>query len=90
MSPKELNLEDIRRSCLNCGNKHYNHKPCCDDVLCVSDIMREVGRLKQYIEKLKAELSNVIVWIEKQEEAQPKTTIVGLSQTKQAVEDILK
>jgi len=56
MEPKELRLEGVRRSCTMCGNKHFNHKPCCDKAYCVSDLMRDKSNLEKENEFLKDEV----------------------------------
>lgn len=50
---KEWKLEDIRRSCLRCGNMHFNHSPCCDNPFCVSDLMRQESNLQREHRDLK-------------------------------------
>lgn len=51
---KNHRIEDIRRSCLNCGWQHYNHDPCCSNPLCVSDIEKENKKLKNLCISYKA------------------------------------
>lgn len=43
---KERRLEQIRRSCLICGNLHFNSAPCCDKSYCVSDLQRDFQNLQ--------------------------------------------
>lgn len=57
MGDKEKRLEDIRRSCLNCGHKHYNHDHCCDTPYCVSDLMKEKA------ETGSAKLARFVNWL---------------------------
>ena len=61
MKTKEHRIEDIRRSCLNCGHEHYNHDPCCSDVFCVSDLQRENKKLQATI----SEMSEVVLFYDK-------------------------
>ena len=49
-------VEDVRRSCLNCGGKHYNYDPCCSDPFCVSDLQKT----KDNLEKDKKDSSDII------------------------------
>lgn len=49
---KERRLEQIRRSCLICGNLHFNSAPCCDKSYCVSDLQRDFEKLNEFVGKL--------------------------------------